>query len=348
MTSTRREFVAGAAASAGALLAPGLASARARDDLITKPIPGTHRRVPAIGLGTFMTFDEPRPQLSQVVERFWAAGGRVIDTAPVYGASEANLGAVVQRLGIADGLFLADKVAGAGAYLFDTSLAEASLARSYERLGRTRPFDLVQNHSLTTVDVVVPLLHALKREGRLAALGVTHHEPAYFDLLAGWIERGDLDWVQIHYSIASRTAERRVLPLAADRGVAVLVNMALEKGRLHALVGSRRVPDFARAIGIRTWSEYFLKWVISHPAVTCALAATADPEHLSENVAALRGPLPDARLRERMLRHLERIPGFDQVTSRPWYPGRSYRGQVTAAQAALRARSPWWPSAPSA
>jgi len=359
-SATRRRFIAGglgAAASIGAggvLASAAQAAGRAAgpSQLITKEVPRTGARVPAIGLGTFMTFDtlpgETRPGLDEVVRRFRAAGGRVLDTAPAYGHAEVNVGEILRRLGAQEELFVANKISTIGDYLNDVRSADASVDRSYERLGRSRPFDVLQCHSLNGADAVVPLLHALKQEGRAATIGVTHHEPAYFDLLADWLERAELDFVQLHYSIASRSAEERLLKVAADRGVAVLVNMPLEKARLHAFVGDRPVPAFAREGGIETWSQYFLKWVISHPAVTAALPSTSNPEHLDDNVAAMRGELPDWRLRRRMLRHMESMRGFGALTRTPWYPGKRYRGLVTQAQGALRRRSPWWPGEPTA
>lgn len=153
-----------------------------------------------------------------------------------------------------------------------------------------------------------------------------------------------MDFVQVRYSIAERAAEQRILPAAADRGVAVMVNMPLEKGRLHQLVGDRPLPGFAAELGIRSWSQYFLKWVISHPAVTVVLPATSVPDHLTDNMQACRGPLPDAAIRTRMVEHMQTVPGFDRVTGQPWYPGKTYPGVVNRAMAAVRARSSWRPS----
>jgi diketogulonate reductase-like aldo/keto reductase len=186
--------------------------------------------------------------------------------------------------------------------------------------------------------VIVPLMQAWKKEGRVRHVGVTHHDPAYFGVLADWVQSGNVDFVQVHYSIHTRLAEERVLPAAADRGVAVLVNMPLEKARLHKIVEGQPLPAFAKELGIETWSQFFLKWVIAHPAVTCALAATSNPDHLTENVGALRGPLPDREMRTRMVRHMETIPGFDRLAQMAWYPGKHYPGVIARAQNELRAR----------
>jgi diketogulonate reductase-like aldo/keto reductase len=199
--------------------------------------------------------------------------------------------------------------------------------------------DLMQCHSLVNVDVIVPLLRAWKKEGRNRYIGVTHHEPAYFGALARWVEQGDVDVVQVHYSIHTRMAEDRILRAAADHGTAVLVSMPLEKARLHKIVAGRPLPDFARELGIDTWAQFFLKWVISYPAVTCAIPATANPEHLSENVAAVRGPLPDHDTRVRMVRYIETIPGFEKLDEMPWYPEKRYPGVIGRAQRELRSRT---------
>jgi diketogulonate reductase-like aldo/keto reductase len=298
--------------------------------------------VPGIGLGTFMTFDlvpgARREHIREIVRRFWEAGGRVIDTSPLYGSGEVSLGDAATSLGITDGLFVMNKLWTTGDYLADDSHAERSLQLSRERLWRER-VDVMQCHSLVNVDIIVPLLRRWKNEGRVRYVGVTHHEPAYFDALASWIERDAVDTVQLRYSIFSREAERRVLPAAAERGVAVLVNMPLEKGRLHQVVAGRPLPAFARELGIESWAEYFLKWVAAHPAVTCVLPATSNPAHVAENVRALRGPLPDEAMRERMRQHVAAFPGFAQLDARgaaSWYPGKQYPGLVARAQQALR------------
>ncbi|WP_165977452.1 aldo/keto reductase [Nonomuraea diastatica] len=332
----------------GAAAATTSGAAAAPDDLIRRTVPGTSERLPAIGLGTFMTFDtlseRRRERIREVARRHWRAGGRVFDCSPLYGRSEVTLGDVAEDLRINDRMFLAGKVWSTGDHLWDDGHAAAGLRQTVRRMSLDRPVDLMQCHSLVNVDVIVPLLHAWKKEGRIRHLGVTHHDPAYYPLVQSWVERARLDVVQVHYSIHTRVAEERLIPAAADNGTAVLVNMPLEKARLHHIVQGRPLPDFAKELGISTWSQYFLKWVIANPAVTCALPATSDPAHVAENVAAMRGPLPDAAMRERMVRHMETIPGFDQVATMPWYPGKSYSGVVSRAQAAVRERSPWWPS----
>lgn len=352
--STRRRLIGGAlaataAATLGMLLPAAPAGAQGRPatgampaDILTRNIPRSGEALPAIGVGTFLTFDvlpgQPRDHLRAVLQRFWEAGGRVCDTSPLYGTGEVSVGDHAAALGIADGLFIANKIWSTGDFLADESHARRSLVQSQNRLWRER-MDLMQVHSLTNIEVVLPYLKAWKKEGRIRYTGITHYEDAYLPLLASWIERGDPDFVQVNYSIASRRAEERVLPLAAERGVAVLTNMPFEKARLFALVQGRPLPPFAKEIGAQNWAQFFLKWVVSHPAVTCALPSTSNPEHMAQNMGALRGPLPDDEMRRRMVRHMESIPGFDKVTQTPWYPGKRYPGIIGRAQAELRART---------
>jgi diketogulonate reductase-like aldo/keto reductase len=299
--------------------------------LITKEIPRTKERIPAIGLGTFMTFDvksdRPRNNLQQVMRRFWDAGGRTIDVSPLYGLSEVNIGEFAQQLGMTDDLFIANKIWATGEFLGDRSQAQRQLEQSMQRLFRDR-LDAMQVHSLVNVDVIIPLLRAWKKEGRIRYLGITHHEPAYFAPMERWIENGDLDFVQVRYSIAQRAAEERILPAAAERGTAVLANMPFEKARLFELVKGRPLPDFAREIDCENWAQFFLKYAISHPAVTCAIPATTNPNHVVENMGAMRGELPDNAMRDRMVKHMESIPGFAKITQTPWYPGKQFAGLV--------------------
>ena len=365
---TRRGLMAGgiglgAAVAAGGILgvgtaaaqtpaAPAQASAAAgpggparpagwlRDGAILRTIPRTGEQVPAIGLGTYLTFDllpgDRRDHLFQVTKEFWEAGGRVVDTSPLYGTGEVSLGHFAATLGIADQLFITNKVWATGEFLADDSVAQRSLDRSLQRLWRSQ-IDAMQCHSLVNVDVVVPLFAAWKKEGRIRYLGVSHHQLEYYEPLAQWVERGQLDIVQVHYSIHTRQAEERILPAAAERGTAVLVNMPFEKARLFKIVEGRPVPDFARDFA-PTWAQFFLKWVISNPAITCAVPATTNPVHLRENMAALTGPLPDQAMRDRMVRHMEGIPGFDTLARMAPYPGKRYPGIIARAQAELRRR----------
>ncbi|TNC06276.1 aldo/keto reductase [Methylobacterium terricola] len=347
--ASRRQVMQGAAGLAAAALArPANAADRPAGGTpsgpspIMKAIPRTGESVPAIGLGTYQTFDllpgMPRDHLQEVVRQAWEGGARVFDTSPLYGASEVNVGAFKAALGLDRGMFITNKIWSTGEFLGDDSHARRSMEQSQLRLWREK-IDAFQCHSLVNVDVIVPLLKAWKKEGRIRYVGATHHEPAYFGILADWVEKGDLDMVQVHYSILERRAEERVLPAAQAKGTAVLVNMPLEKARLMKLVEGQPLPDFAAEFGARSWAQFFLKWVIAHPAITCAIPATANPAHAIDNMGALYGPLPDAGMRERMRRHVETLPGFADLPKMPWYPGKSYPGLIARARSELKSRS---------
>jgi diketogulonate reductase-like aldo/keto reductase len=237
------------------------------------------------------------------------------------------VGEFAKQLGMTKDLFIANKIWATGEFLGDRTQATRQLEQSLQRLSRDR-IDVMQVHSLVNVDVMVPLLRAWKKDGRIRYLGVTHHEPVYYGAIEDWIERGDLDFVQVRYSIAQRQAEDRLLKLAADQGVAVLANMPFEKARLFELIKGQPLPDFAREISCENWAQFFLKYVISHPAVTTTIPATTNPEHLTQNMGALRGELPDEAMRTRMVKHMESIPGFEKLTQTSWYPGKRFSGMV--------------------
>ncbi|HEY9766895.1 MAG TPA: aldo/keto reductase [Coleofasciculaceae cyanobacterium] len=298
--------------------------------IITKEIPRTQEKLPAIGLGTFMTFDvlsdRPRDHLQQVMRRFWDAGGRLVDTSLLYGMSEVNVGEFARTLGLTNDLFITNKTWATGEYLGDPSQAQRQLEQTLKRLSRER-IDVMQVHSLVNVDAILALLKAWKKEGKIRYVGVTYHDPLYFAALEQWIDKGDLDFVQVRYSIRQREVEDRILPAAAARGTAVLANMPFEKARLFELVRGQPLPDFANEIGCENWAQFFLKYVISHPVLT-ALPATTNPDHVVENMGALKGSLPDNLMRTRMVKHMESLPGFDKLLQTSWYPGKNFNGLV--------------------
>ncbi len=318
-----------------ALAAPGLLRSGPAlaipADLVMKPIPRTGEKVPAVGLGTHMTFDvkpgKPREHLREVMKIFFDGGGRVIDTSPLYGLAEVSIGDFATALGITGQLFMADKIWVTGEWLGDDSHAQRQLRRSMERLWRDQ-IDLMQVHSLVNARTVVRAMQEWKNDGQIRYIGASHHLPSYYHLMAPLIEKGTLDFAQVRYSLATRVAEERILPAALDTGTAVMVNMPFEKARLFKIVKGRPLPDFASEIGCETWAQFFLKWIISHPAVTCAIPATTNPKHQADNIGALKGPLPDNQMRSRMLAHMQTIPDFDKVAKMPAYPGKTFDGVV--------------------
>lgn len=338
---------AGVAGSLG-LAAPTQAQPRGGSPAPTAPvttrsIPSSNEAIPMLGLGTFLVWDQMpgtnRDAFREVLRIYAEAGARVVDTSPMYGHGETILGHAASALGINDRLFVANKVWATGDFLADEADSRRSLDTSRQRLWR-ESIDAVHVHNLVNVDVLMPYLRAWKREGFIRYTAISHFENPYHGVLENWIRRGNLDIVQVNYSIFNRGAEERLLPAARDAGVAVFTNMPFEKARLFQVVQGRPVPDFGREFGATSWASFFLKWAMSHPAVTCVLAATSNPAHAAENVAALTGPLPDQAMRTRMVRHMESIPGFDRIASVAWYPGKEqqYQGIIRQAQARLRQR----------
>ena len=220
----------------------------------------------------------------------------VVDTAPSYGAAETVTGDLVEQLGNRRALFIATKV-GRGRAGVAAGLAE--MRGSLERL-RTERIDLLQIHNMAGVEHMLPVLREWKQQARIRYHGVTTSSPRQHEALARLVEREPLDFIQIDYAIDNRAAEDRLLPLAADRGVAVLTNLPFGRGRVFQALGGQPIPDWAAALGIESWAQFALKYVISHPAVTCAIPGTARLAYLIDNLGAARGPLPDEATRRRM------------------------------------------------
>ncbi|HYG69010.1 MAG TPA: aldo/keto reductase [Anaeromyxobacteraceae bacterium] len=269
----------------------------------TRIIPSTGEELPVVGLGTWQTFDvgpDPaeRAPLREVLRRFFAAGGRVIDSSPMYGRAEEVVGDLVAELEPIPGPFLATKV-----WTHGQRAGEAQMEESLRRLRQPR-VDLVQVHNLLDVRAHLPTLRAWKEQGRIRYVGITHYARSAFDELERLLATERLDFVQLPYSVASREAEKRLLPAASANGAAVLVMRPFEEGELFRAVKGRPLPPWAAEIDCTRWSQVFLKFILSHPAVTAVLPATSNAEHLAENVRAGTGRLPDARLRRRIAQDL--------------------------------------------
>jgi len=243
-----------------------------------------------VGLGTWQTFDA----LDAILPLFVQLGGSVVDTSPMYGRAEEVLGAVAVKHGLRDKLFVATKVW--------TSGKRAGIAQMEDSERKLRgPVDLMQVHNLLDAGTHLETLREWKRAGRIRFLGVTHYTSGAYPELARYLERGGIDFVQVNYSLAEREAERRILPLAAERGIAVLINRPFGGGTLFRDARSKPLPPFAKDLGCTSWAELFLKFVLSHPAVTCAIPATSKPEHLRQNMNAGHGPMPNAGMRQRIV-----------------------------------------------
>jgi len=300
---TRRSFCR-ALGAAGTLAAATPAWARdAESDMHQRPIGSTSEPLPVIGLGTSNVFDvgsgpAERAPLAQVLEILLAAGGSVLDTSPMYGRSEEVAGDLIAKLQERPRMFLATKVwtrgREAGLQQIETSM----------RLLKSPKLDLIQVHNLLDLDTHLATLRQLKEQQRVRYLGVTHYTVASHADLESVIRREQLDFVQFNYSIVTRDAEERLLPLAAERRVATLINRPFEDGALFARVRGKPLPPWAAEIDCTSWAQFFLKFIVSHPAVTCVIPATAKPDHVRDNVRGGQGKMPDHKMRERMAQHV--------------------------------------------
>jgi aryl-alcohol dehydrogenase-like predicted oxidoreductase len=267
--------------------------------MITRAIPSSGEELPVIGLGTWQTFDVgtsagARAPLLEVVRRFRASGGRVIDSSPMYGEAESVTGDVLAELA-GPPPFLATKVWTRG-----RAQGIAEMNRSFERM-RTRCMDLMQVHNLLDWRTHLPVLREWKAEGRIRYIGITHYAHGAFDELEAIMRTEDVDFVQLPYNLADREAEKRLLPAARDTGTAVLVMRPFDEGTLLRRLRGKALPPCAAALGCTTWSQLLLKFILAHPAVTCPIPATSSPEHLVDNLRAAEGPLPDAAMRAQLI-----------------------------------------------
>jgi diketogulonate reductase-like aldo/keto reductase len=271
--------------------------------MYTRPIPATGAALPVIGCGTWRAFDvegtpEERDRLGGVLRALVQAGGSVVDSSPMYGRAEAVVGALIRAAPADDKVFVATKVWTSG-----KAAGIAQMQRSMQLLGGDR-IALMQVHNLLDWRTQLATLRQWKLDGRIAYLGVTHYSASAHGELETVMRAERLDFVQLNYAIDDRAAERRLLPLAADRGIAVLVNRPFGGGSLLRNVAGRPLPGWAADIDCRSWAQILLKYVISHPAVTCAIPGTGSPEHMRDNALAGSGALPDASLRTRMVASL--------------------------------------------
>jgi len=285
--------------SAGALLVASAAHAQG-GRMDTRIIPSSGERLPLVGLGTWQTFDAAlddamRKRLTAVLETLFATGGSVIDSSPMYGRSEAVVGELLTAMQAHDKAFIATKVwtqgAAAGVTQMETSF----------RLLQHRPIELMQIHNLVDWRMHLPTLRKWKAEGRIRYLGITHYTPGAHAELEAVMRAEALDFVQLNYAADDRAAEARLLPLAAEKGIAVLVNQPFGGGGLLRRLRGRPLPSWAAEIGCESWAQLLLKFVLANPAVTCVIPGTSRPEHMADNANAGSGPLPDADMRRRLV-----------------------------------------------
>jgi len=274
--------------------------------MLTRPIPASEEPLPIVGLGTWQTFDvgDDRAALDQrreVLRVLFEAGGTAIDSSPMYGRAEEVVGTLLSEMGMRDKAFLATKVwtSGEAAGIRQMQASSAKM--------RAPRIDLMQIHNLVDWRTHLRTLRAWKEQRKFRYIGITHYTDPALDELAAVIRAEPIDFVQFGYSIASRAAEARLLPLAVERGVAVLVNQPFDSGALFGQVRGKALPEWASEVDCASWSQFFLKFILGHPAVTCVIPGTARPDHARDNVAAGAGRLPDAAQRRRMAQFWERI-----------------------------------------
>ena len=298
MSVTRREFNKTALLAGGAIALGGSSSIAAAENVIRKAIPSSGEEIPIVGLGTNRygvgTSDEARKPLRAALNRFRELGGTVIDTAPSYRTSESVLGDLIADLGIRDDLFVATKA--------DQSSSEAVSGQIQESLGKlkTNSFDLMQVHNLRGWQESLPVMREWKAEGRIRYIGITTSNARQYTEFEKVMRQEDLDFVQLNYSLEQREAAERLLPLAADRGMAVMVNRGFGGGRIFDVVGERPVPDWAGEFDCSSWAQFLLKYALSHPAATVAIPGMTKTKHVEDNMLAARGRLPNEEERRRM------------------------------------------------
>ncbi|HEY7653513.1 MAG TPA: aldo/keto reductase [Methylomirabilota bacterium] len=297
----RREVLKGSAVLLGAMLMPTVSRGAER---LERRIPKTREALPAVGLGTWQVFDvagdaKELGQARETLKTFADMGGRLIDSSPMYGSSEAVTGQLATELGLPGKLFVATKVW--------TSGKQAGIRQMEDSIRKLRVgrLDLMQVHNLVDVETHLATLRDWKAAGRVRYLGITHYHAGAHADLERLIKPGAIDFVQVNYSLAEPEAGARLLAAAAASGTAVIVNRPFAEGAMFGRVRGKALPEWAREAGCESWAQYFLKWILAEPAVTCVIPGTRNPRHVADNLGALSGSLPDAALRRRMAEHFD-------------------------------------------
>jgi len=288
-------FLAAAAARSPAL---------AQDRIMTKQITSTREPLPIIGVGTWQTFDvgadsAARTPLREVLKLMTQGGRGVVDSSPMYGKSESVAGDLVAELGTREQLFMATKVWTSGR---DAGIRQ--METSFKRL-RVAQMDLMQVHNLVDVDTHTKTLQDWKARKRVRYVGITHYTSSAYAEVERQMKKAQYDFLQINYSLGERESEKRILGLAKDLNMAVIINRPFAEGALFRRTKNKSLPPWAAELGVASWAQYFLKWIVSHPAVTCAIPGTGNPKHMADNLGAGHGPLPDEAGRKRMAAYFD-------------------------------------------
>ncbi|MCH8844935.1 MAG: aldo/keto reductase [SAR324 cluster bacterium] len=306
MQVTRRTVLQAALATMVAALQPAWVLRAIEDSLVMKPIPSTGERIPVVGLGSSVTFNVGEDSMlldecAAVMAAFFAAGGRMIDCSPMYGSSQPTIGSGLNKLGYPRALFSAEKV-----WTANSASGPAQIERSRAFWGVSR-FDLVQVHNLLAWERHLQTLFAMKANGALRYVGITTSHSRRHREIEHVMATQPIDFVQVTYNVLDREVEARILPLARERGIAVIANRPFRQGHLIRQIEHHSLPHWVAETGASTWAKFILKFIVSHPVVTCAIPATTRVDHVRENMTAAMGILPDATLRRRMAAYVAQL-----------------------------------------
>lgn len=308
MELSRRSLIkAGLGIGASLLLRPEYLRAQSQP-LITKKIPSSGEAIPIIGIGTARRYEEikndgEKVPLRETIRQFQALGGKVIDSSPSYGTAEAVVGELVEGLKVRDSLFLATKVS-----LRRGGREEGvkQIEESFKKL-RTNRIDLLAVHNLLDTDTQLKTIRDLKAAGRVRYVGITTSFDNQYAAFEQVMKKETLDFIQVDYALDNRDAGERIIPLAPDRGMGVMINLPFGRGRLFNAVQGKKLPEWASEFDCATWAQFFLKYIVSHPAITCAVPGMARAEYVVDNLGAARGRLPDAAMRRRMEQFIDNV-----------------------------------------
>ncbi len=283
-----------------------MVSAFDAQSVVMRAIPSSGEKIPAMGMGSYQTFNisddsTDKQNLISVLEAFFRSKGRLIDSSPMYGRSESVIGALVEQIEPKPKYFSASKVWTYGKQEGLEAVKES------ERRMRVDKMDLMQVHNLRDWEVHLPTLQKLKSENKLRYTGITTSRVSQYSDFEDVMKSQRLDFIQLNYNIKVREAEKRLLPLAMDRGQAVIVNMPFEKGRLFKLLKGRALPEWSKEFDCSSWAQFFLKFILSHPAVTCTIPATSKVNHMLDNMQAMTGRLPDHKMRNKMIQYFDSL-----------------------------------------
>ena len=304
----RRTMIkAGAVLGASIFLEPARVLAQSQP-LLQKKIPSSGELLPIVGIGTARRYedvknDAEKVPLKETIRQFHALGGKVIDSSPSYGTAEAVVGELVEELKVRDSLFLATKVS-----LRKDGREEGvkQIEESFKKY-RTSRIDLIAVHNLRDTDTQLALLRELKQAGRIRYVGITTSFPKRYGEFEQVMKKENLDFIQVDYALDNRETDKRIIPLAGDRGMAVMINLPFGRGRLFNAVQGKSLPEWAKEFDCHSWAQFFLKYLVSHPAVTCAIPGMAQPKYVPDNLGAARGRLPDAAMRRKMEQFIDSV-----------------------------------------